>query len=82
MDGSEVDLTGFVFGKAKTHQPVDVNTRKEPSKDGNATAQGPVVQASFTSNRQKKAWAGGSDQCKDRMEVEVSEASLLVLHER
>lgn len=82
MDGSEVDLTGFVFGKAKTHQPVDVNTRKEPSKDGNATAQGPIVQASFTSNRQKKAWGGGSDQSKDRMEVEVSRVSLQVLHDR
>ena len=82
MAGSEVDLTGFVFGKAKTHQPVDVNTRKEPSKDGNATAQGPMVQASFTSNRQKKAWGGGSDQSKDRMEVEVSEASLSVFQHR
>jgi hypothetical protein len=82
MDSFQVDLSGFGFSKAKTHQPVDVNTRKEPPKDGNATTEGPIVQASFTSNRQKKAWGGGSDQSKDRMEVEVSRVSLQVLHDR
>jgi hypothetical protein len=80
MDGFG-DLTGFSFSKAKNHQPIDLNNRKELPKDGPATTRGPIIQVPFPSTRQKKFWGAGSDQNKDRMEVEASSVSFLFSHD-